>query len=153
MVMTRRQLLRAIDAARVKDAIAKAEHRTSGEVMVSVAPLFWGSVEKAAQKAFVRLGVIHTKEHNGVLIFVVPSRKKFIVLGGSGIHAKVGQEFWESVAAQLSGHFRKAEFTEGLVRAVEVIGEQLAAHFPYDGETDVNQLPDDIDFGTPRGER
>jgi len=148
--MTRRQLLRAIDAARVKDAISKAEQRTSGEVMVSVAPLFWGSVEKAAQKAFVRLGVIQTKEHNGVLIFVVPSRKKFIVLGDSGIHAKVGQEFWEAVAAQLSGHFRKGEFTEGLVGAVEVIGEKLAAHFPYDRASDVNQLSDDIDFGTPR---
>jgi uncharacterized membrane protein len=147
MVMTRRQLLRNIDTARVKAAIARAEHLTSGEVVVSVAPIFWGSVEKAAQRAFVRLGVIHTKEHNGVMIFVVPGRKKFMVLGDSAIHAKVGQEFWESVAAQLSGHFRNGDFTEGLVRAVEVIGEKLAIHFPYDPATDVNQLSDDVDFG------
>lgn len=147
MVMTRKQLLRAIDVTRVKAAIAKAEHMTSGEVVVSVAPLFWGSVEKAAQKAFVRLGVVHTKEHNGVLIFVVPGRKKFMVLGDSAIHEKVGQEFWEVVAAQLSGHFRQGDFTEGLVRAVEVIGEQLATHFPYDAATNVNQISDDIDFG------
>ena len=145
--MTRKQLLRAIDVTRVKAAIAKAEHMTSGEVVVSVAPLFWGSVEKAAQKAFVRLGVVHTKEHNGVLIFVVPGRKKFMVLGDSAIHEKVGQEFWEVVAAQLSGHFRQGDFTEGLVRAVEVIGEQLATHFPYDAATNVNQISDDIDFG------
>jgi uncharacterized membrane protein len=147
MVMTRRQLLRNIDTARVKEAIARAEHRTSGEVVVSVAPIFWGSVEKAAQRAFVRLGVVHTKEHNGVMIFVVPGRKKFMVLGDSAIHEKVGQEFWESVAAQLSGHFRKGDFTEGLVRAVEVIGVKLAIHFPYDPATDVNQLSDDVDFG------
>ena len=148
MVMTRRKLLRTIDTARVKEAIAKAEQMTSGEVVVSVAPLFWGSVEKAAQKAFVRLGVIQTKERNGVMIFVVPGRKKFTVLGDIAIHAKVGQEFWESVAAQLSAHFRKGDFTGGLVRAVEVIGEQLAKHFPYDAATDVNQLSDDIDFGS-----
>ncbi|HET9130708.1 MAG TPA: TPM domain-containing protein [Terriglobia bacterium] len=145
--MTRRQLLRNIDAARVKEAIARAENRTSGEIMVSVAPIFWGSVEKAAQKAFVRLGVDHTKEKNGVLIFVVPGRKKFVVLGDSGIHAKVGQDFWEDVAAQLSGHFRNGDFTGGLVRAIYVIGEKLGLHFPYDAATDVNGLPDDVDFG------
>jgi len=115
--------------------------------MDSVAPIFWGSVEKAAQKAFVRLGIAGTKEHNGVLIFVVPGRKKFVVLGDSGIHAKVGQEFWEAVAAQLSEHFRKADFTGGLVSAVDVIGEKLELHFPYDAATDVNGLPDDVDFG------
>jgi uncharacterized membrane protein len=145
--MTRRQLLRNIDAARVKEAIARAEHRTSGEIMVSVAPIFWGSVEKAAQKAFVRLGIAQTKEHNGVLIFVVPGRKKFMVLGDSGIHAKVGQEFWEAVALQLSGHFRKGDFTGGLVSAVDIIGEKLGLYFPYDAATDVNGLPDDVDFG------
>jgi uncharacterized membrane protein len=145
--MTRRQLLRNIDAARVKEAIARAERRTSGEIMVSVAPIFWGSVEKAAQKAFVRLGIVQTKEHNGVLIFVVPGRKKFMVLGDSGIHAKVGQEFWEAVALQLSGHFRKGDFTGGLVSAVDIIGEKLGLYFPYDAATDVNGLPDDVDFG------
>jgi uncharacterized membrane protein len=147
MVMTRGQLLRNIDAARVKEAIARAERRTSGEIMVSVVPIFWGSVEKAAQKAFVRLGVVETKEHNGVLIFVVPGRKKFMVLGDSGIHAKVGQEFWEAVAAQLSDHFRKGDFTGGLVSAVDVIGERLGLYFPYDAATDVNGLPNDVDFG------
>jgi uncharacterized membrane protein len=145
--MTRRQLLRNIDAARVKEAIARAEHRTSGEIMVSVAPIFWGSVAKAAQRAFVRLGIAHTKEHNGVLIFVVPGRKKFVVLGDRGIHEKVGQDFWEDVAGQLSGHFRKGDFTGGLVSAVDVIGEKLGMYFPYDAATDVNGLPDDVDFG------
>ena len=146
MVMTRRQLLRNIDAVRVKEAIARAERVTSGEIMVSVAPIFWGSVEKAAQKAFVRLGITQTKEHNGVLIFVVPGRKKFMVLGDSGIHAKVGQEFWEAVAGKLSEHFRKGDFTGGIVSAVDVIGEKLGIHFPYDAATDVNNLSDDVDF-------
>ena len=145
--MTRRQLLRNIDAARVTEAIARAERRTSGEIMVSVAPIFWGSVEKAAQKAFVRLGIAQTKEHNGVLIFVVPGRKKFMVLGDSGIHAKVGQEFWEAVAGELSGYFRKGDFTGGLVSAVDVIGEKLGLYFPYDAATDVNGLPNNVDFG------
>jgi uncharacterized membrane protein len=88
-----------------------------------------------------------TKERNGILFFIVPSRKRFVVLGDEGIHARVGQDFWESLAAHMSGHFREGEFTEGLVHGIREAGEKLAAHFPYDAATDVNELPDDIDFG------
>jgi uncharacterized membrane protein len=146
MVMTRKKLMQVIDGAKIKDAIQKAEHRTSGEICVSVAPYFWGSIEKAADKAFARMGVARTKERNGVLFFVVPSRRKFVVLGDRGIHEHVGQEFWHQVVTVVSGKFREGDFTGGLVRGIEEVGERLAAHFPYDPTTDKNELPDDVDF-------
>jgi uncharacterized membrane protein len=146
MVMTRKKLLRIIDRERVKAAIESAEHQTSGEICVSVAPLFWGNIEKAADKAFLRMGMTHTKERNGVLFFVVPSRRKFVVLGDQGIHDRVGQEFWNRIAAVLSERFREGDFTGGLVRGIEEVGKQLSVHFPYTrGDTD--ELPDDVDFG------
>jgi len=147
MVMTRRQLLRAIDSEQVKAAIRQAEHQTSGEVVVSVAPYFWGNVEKAARRAFVRLGVAHTRMHNGVLFFIVPSRRSFVVLGDRGIHEKVGQEFWERVRSKVAEHFRSGHFTEGLVEGIGEVGSQLMRHFPYDASSDANELSDDIDFG------
>jgi uncharacterized membrane protein len=146
-VHSRPRLMRTVDVNRVKAAIAAAERETSGEVRVSVSRFFWGSVRRAAEKAFVRLGMSATKDRNGILFFIVPARKRFTVLGDSGIHAKVGQEFWDSLAGLLSGHFRKGEFTGGLVAAIEEAGRQLAAHFPYDPAADVNELADDIDFG------
>ena len=147
MVMTRKQLLQVVDRERIKNAIKAAEHRTSGEICVSVSRLFWGNIETAADKAFVRLGMTRTKDRNGVLLFVVPSRRKFVVLGDQGIHERVGQEFWESVAAIISGKFREGDFTGGLLNAIEKVGEELATHFPYDPATDKNELPDDVDFG------
>jgi uncharacterized membrane protein len=147
MVMTRRQLLRAIDSERVKAAIQQAEHETSGEVVVSVAPYFWGNVEKAARRAFVRLGVTHTRMRNGVLFFIVPSRRSFVVLGDQGIHEKVGQEFWEGVRSRVAEHFRAGNFTQGLVDGIGEVGGQLMRHFPYDKTTDANELSDEIDFG------
>jgi len=145
--MTRKQLLQVVDRERIKNAIEAAEHRTSGEICVSVSRLFWGNIETAADKAFVRLGMTRTKDRNGVLLFVVPSRRKFVVLGDQGIHERVGQEFWESVAAIISGKFREGDFTGGLLNAIEKVGEELATHFPYDPATDKNELPDDVDFG------
>jgi uncharacterized membrane protein len=146
MVMTRRKLLRLIDSDRIKAAIQKAERRTSGEICVSVSRLFWGNVEKAADKAFGRLGMTRTKDRNGVLFFVVPSRRKFVVLGDQGIHAKVGQTFWRQVADRVSERFREGDFTGGLVKGIEEVGEQLAAHFPYDAASDVDELTNDVDF-------
>ena len=147
MVMTRGQLMQSIDSKRILDAIERAEHRTSGEIVVSVSPVFWGNVENAARRAFKRLGVHNTRQRNGVLFFLIPSRHRFVVLGDEGIHKKAGQELWNKVVARMSEHFRAGDFTTGLVQGIAEVGEQLAAHFPYDSATDVNELPNDIDFG------
>jgi uncharacterized membrane protein len=145
--MTRRALLRALDQEQVVEAIQRAEKRTSGEIRVSLSRFFWGDVQRVAERAFARLGMTRTAKRNGILFFVVPSRRRFVVLGDEGIHARVGQEFWEKVAAVMSERMRAGDFTGGLVRGIELAGEQLAAHFPYDAATDVDELPDEVDLG------
>lgn len=147
MAMTfRRKLIERLDLERLRRAIAEAERLTSGEIRVSVAPFFWGKVRPVAERAFARLGMAKTRRRNGVLFFVVPARRRFVILGDEGIHARVGQEFWEGLAAAVSGHFRKGEFTEGLVRGIREAGGKLAVHFPYDSATDKNELPDEVDL-------
>jgi uncharacterized membrane protein len=141
-----RQLRKKIDSSLVREAIEAAERRTSGEIRVSVAPWFWGSVERAAERAFVRLAMTETAEQNGVLFFLVPSRQSFVVRGDTGIHARVGQAFWDELAGAMSAYFRRGEFTQGLIFGIGAAAEQLAVHFPYDAKRDVNELPDDVDI-------
>ncbi len=145
--MHRRKFTRLVDAEVIKKSIEEAERETSGEIRVSVSTFFWGSVRRAAEKAFIRLGMTHTKDRNGVLFFVVPSRRRFVVLGDEGIHAHVGQDFWNDVAEAVGQKFRDGDFTGGLVRGIEEAGRRLSEHFPYAGESDINELPDDVDFG------
>jgi uncharacterized membrane protein len=145
--MTHKALLRAIDSERIEEAIRQAERRTSGEIRVSVSRFFWGDVERVAERAFDRLGMRNTRERNGVLFFLVPARRRFAVVGDEGIHAKVGQDFWERVAAAVSEHLRAGDFTLGLVHGVETVGEQLALHFPFDPASDTNELANEVDFG------
>jgi len=144
--MSRRSLRKCVDQARVVAAIRAAEQVTSGEIRVSVAPFFWGDVEKTAGKAFRRLGMERTADRNGVLIFLVPSRKRFAILGDAGIHEKVGQAFWDEASACLSSHFHRGVFTEGLVEVIHLLGDRLATHFPSAGEADRNELSDGVDF-------
>jgi uncharacterized membrane protein len=148
-VMTRDKMLRTIDSDRIREAIRQAEKRTSGEIRVSVSPLFWGDVRKAAENAFTRMGMTATKQRNAVLFFIVPARRKFVVLGDSGIHEKVGQDFWHQIVPIVSQKFRVGDFTGGLVHGIAAVGEQLAAHFPADAGQDANELPDDVDYGPP----
>jgi uncharacterized membrane protein len=145
--ISQHKLLEIIDDDRIKAAIAEAETQTSGEVRVSVSRFFWGDVRHAAERAFTRMGMRATQDRNGILFFVVPSRRRFAIIGDEGIHRKVGQEFWEKLVAAMSGDFREGKFNEGLVAGIAECGRLLAVHFPHQGERDVNELPDDIDFG------
>lgn len=147
--MRKSELIRKLDVARIESALAEAEKRTSGELRVSVSPFFWGDVRGAAERAFDRLGMAATRERNGVLFFVVPSRKQFVVLGDAGIHQKVGQAFWDGTAAAMQEKFRADDFTGGLIAGIEHVGEQLAHHFPW-SEGDVNELPNAVDFGADK---
>src|SRR5262249_3462754 len=121
--MTRRPLARLVDCDRIARAVAACEACTSGEIAVSISPYFWGSVESAAARAFARLGVERTAERNGVLLFVVPSRRRFVVRGDEGAHARLAQAFCAGTlagpAARLRGGGQPAA---GSGRGVERIG-------------------------------
>lgn len=144
--ISRKRLQQLLDFERIQAAIAEAERHTSGEVRVSIAPWFWGNVSRAADHAFVRLGMTQTQARNGILFFIVPARRSFVVRGDQGIHEKVGQQFWDDIARTLSEHFVRSEFTEGLVKAISEVGTQLSTHFPHQGPSDVNELSDKVDL-------
>lgn len=145
--MSQHKLLKIIDDDRIRAAIAAAERQTSGEIRVSVSRFFWGNVRRAAEKAFNRLGMRATRDRNGILFFIVPARHAFAIIGDEGIHRKVGQDFWNKLAATISVDFMAGKFNDGLISGIEEAGRSLGAHFPYQGEKDVNELSDDIDFG------
>lgn len=146
---TRRRLIRSIDHARIETAIAAAEAETSGEIRVSIAPFFWGSVRATAERAFGRLGMAQTRLRNGVLLFIVPARRKFVVLGDEGIHARVGDPFWSDVVDGISKAFKTGRYEDGLVKAIERVGAVLRSHFPAESQPEglePNELSNSVDF-------
>ena len=146
---SRRTFLRRLDTLAVERAIARTETRTSGEVRVSIAGFFLGSSRRLAERAFRRLGMHATQDRNGVLLLIAPSRRQVVVLGDEAIHAHVGDAFWTAIATHVSTQFHEGRFTEGVVEAVDAIGEALARHFPASADAGVNpnELPDTIDLG------
>ena len=135
------RLKNKIDSTRVRMAIEAAEAKSSGEVVVSVADFYLGNVRDAARHAFKRLGVANTQLRNGVLLFIAPARRRFEIIADEGIYEKVAPDFWSSVAARLTARFAADDYTAGIVEAIEIIGNELAAHFPRCA-TDTNELAD-----------
>ena len=138
-----RHFLSKLDSDRIVRAIAEAEARSSGEVRVHVTRRKPTNLEDRAKRRFELLGMTKTAHRNGVLIYIAPNLRRFHILGDTAIHEKLGGDFWKQTAAEIEVHFRKGDFTEGIVRGIAIVGEVLAAHFPRSA-ADVNELPDEV---------
>jgi uncharacterized membrane protein len=125
-------------------AIQAAEGITSGEIRVFISRAEVDDPVAAAKKQFEVLGMERTQQRNGVLIFVAPVVQRFAVIGDEAIHARCGQDFWSAVADEMSGHFRQAEFTRGIVQGIRKAGEVLSQHFPRRPD-DRDELPNKVE--------
>jgi len=132
----------------VVDAVRAAEKETSGEVRVYVESRckFVDPLDRAAE-LFFGLKMDQTAERNGVLVYVAIKDRQLAIFGDLGIHQKVGDAFWQKEVEKMLTEFNRENYAAGISRVVHNIGEALKKHFPYNGETDKNELPDDIVFG------
>jgi len=126
----RRRPSRHLDDQRIARAIEEAQAASTGRIVVAVAPHFWGDVRRAAERAFRHHRMHETADRNGVYIFVVPSRRTFVVLGDAAIHQRVGQSYWDTLRDATAERIKSNDLTDGIVHAIEDVGRQLAAHFP-----------------------
>jgi uncharacterized membrane protein len=132
----------------IVEAVQKAEQRTSGEVRVFVEGRcrYVNAIDRAIE-IFENLQMHKTELRNAVLVYVAVKDRQLAVFGDEGIHKKVGDEYWANEVVKMINAFNRNNIAEGICRCVKDIGETLCANFPYDKNTDKNELPDDIVFG------
>ena len=128
---------------RLVSAIQTAERQSSGEICVAVEKSGREDVLARAQKVFKKLGMTKTKRRNGVLFFLSLKERRFAVLGDTAIHQKLGENFWQSIAAEMEIYFKRDEFGAGLEAGIRKAAAELALHFPRSAD-DRNELPDKI---------
>ena len=132
----------------ITEAIRAAEKHTSGEVRVFVeSKCKWMDAIDRAAELFFELKMDKTEQRNAVLVYIAIKDRQLAVFGDEGIHQKLGMEYWNRVVKEMLTLFDKNDFASGIANCVKQIGEALHTHFPYDGKTDKNELPDEIVFG------
>lgn len=138
------------DLKDIAEAIREAEQKTSGEIRVGIRQKRAKkekslSVEHMARQEFVRLNMMKTKERTGILIFILTESREFYVLADEHINEKVAPRSWESVADAMAAKFARKEFRQGLLEAVQTVGDHLAAHFPAK-PSDKDELSNEVDI-------
>ncbi len=135
----------------VREAIAAAEARTSGEIRLHVErdvprrkPIA-GDPYLRAREVFAQLGMHETAERNGVLIYLATRSRRFAVLGDEELHQRVGEDFWSEIRDLFAEHFRADRFVTGLTAGIALVGERLRKYFPH-RDDDLNELSDDISY-------
>ncbi len=130
----------------LKNAIARNEKHTTGEIRVYIDSTIKGDVLDRAAEIFETLKMHETLLHNGVLIYVAIEMRQFAIIGDSGIHQHVSQNFWEKVKSEMIPFFKRQDYTGGLLHAIDETGKKLKMHFPVTKD-DINELPNDVIFG------
>ena len=132
----------------ITEAIRHAEQMTSGEVRVFVESKcsYMDAIDRAAE-LFFNLQMQKTDDRNAVLIYIAMGDHQLAVFGDEGIHKKVGNEYWNTEVKKMITNFNRDNYAEGISEVVKDIGEALTKHFPYNNDTDKNELPDEIVFG------
>ena len=136
------------EEALIASAIQQAEQRTSGEIRLFVEDFCQRDhpVERA-EEVFQLFGMFNTKERNAVLIYLAEKSRHFAVWGDSGIHERVGFQFWEHEKHLMREHLQMDEAAIGVCKAIHLIGTKLHEYFPSDDIHNENELPDDIIYG------
>ena len=130
--------------------IKEKESSTAGEIVVSVKEKkqFFHkrkSVYEHAVSEVKRVGIKKTRDHTGILIFILLKEREFYILADSAIHEKVADNTWELVKNKMEAKFREKKFCEGIINAVDEVGTILSEHFPRKTD-DTNELSDEVNI-------
>lgn len=128
----------------IVEAIVKAEQNTSGEIRVHIEENNSKPPLERAQEVFYELGMDATQFKNGVLFYICMQTRSFAIIGDEGIHNVVEDDFWDCTKDVVISQFKRGKFKQGLVEGILRAGERLKKHFPYDAETDTNELSNEI---------
>jgi len=136
------------ESSLIIEAIRFSEKRTSGEIRVFIESRcrYVDAIDRAVE-LFFKLEMERTEDRNAVLIYLAMKDHQLAIFGDEHIHKKVGNEYWNTAVRKMISDFDKENFANGIRQCVTDVGEALHFHFPYNNDTDKNELPDDIVFG------
>jgi len=139
--------LTTIEEQEIVAAIREAEKQTSGEIRVHIENTSNGNVDARALEVFSILKMHNTKLQNGVLIYVSVEERTFAIYGDKGINDIVSNTFWDETVGIMQSHFKNGHYKQGLVDGILKAGTELQIHFPWNSNTDENELPNTISKG------
>ncbi len=101
-------------------------------------------VSQRAAEAFIAEEVFDTRERTGILLFVSLLEHQVLVVGDSGINARVKQEEWDDIVQSVIRGIRRGSTAEGLIEAIGKCGVLLERRGVERKVDDSDELRDDL---------
>ena len=101
-------------------------------------------VRRRAAVAFLDEEVFSTEDRTGILLFLSLFERRVVVLGDSGINAKVGEEEWAAITNDIAAGIHDGRPGEALVEGIGACGRLLARRGVEIRPGDRNELRDDL---------
>ena len=101
-------------------------------------------VERRAALAFIEEEVFFTRERTGILIFVSVFERQVLILGDSGINAKVQPEEWGEIVAGIAAGIAAGKPADALVDGIRKCGELLERRGVEIRPDDIDELTDEL---------
>lgn len=139
--------LTEVEEQEIIEAIIRAENKTSGEIRVHIEDHTDLPPIQRAKEIFYILKMDNTRNRNGVLFYVGVQDHSFVILGDKGINDLVEADFWDKTKDLVISHFKNGQYKQGLVEGILKAGTKLKALFPYQPDSDSNELPNEISKG------
>jgi uncharacterized membrane protein len=124
----------------IETAIQSSETSHTGELRFAVeAGLdiheLWHGItpRQRAIEVFSQLRIWDTEHNCGVLIYLLLADRRVEIVADRGIHAKVGDEQWQSICREMEKHLRAGDFEQGVMQGITAISSLLQQHFPEQG--------------------
>lgn len=96
---------------------------------------------QAAMHQFLAHGLHVTDQRTGVLIFAAFADRQVEIIADEGIHSRVDEGIWADAVETLTLALSRGRPAEGFERAIGLIGDVLAEHFPPRPQNP-NEVPD-----------
>ncbi len=101
-------------------------------------------VHQRAAEAFLSEEVFDTRDRTGILIFLSLHERRVVVLGDSGINAKVKPSDWDGIVHMIIDGIKKGAPADGLVSAIRECGRLLEQHGVRRRADDKDELKDNL---------
>ena len=144
--LTRRFPRATLDAIEAAVTASEAQHR--GEIRFAIEPALdvralrrHETPRSRAHEVFGELRVWNTREHNGVLIYVLLAERVVEIVADHGLEGHVSEAEWRQVCAAMETDFGAGRWREGALRSIDAVTRLLVREFPRTSAPDENEQP------------
>ncbi len=104
-------------------------------------------VEQRAEEAFLAEEIFKTRDRTGILLFVSVLEHRVLVLGDSGINARVRKEDWDVIVRHVVTGIKSGRKADAMIEAIRMCGDLLQNNGLPLKPGDTNELSNELRTG------